>query len=167
MKNKLRKILKNKRLVMFLILLLIFIVCVFVLRGVFFPGNGSNYGHRLDGIDKISFKDKDKDKITKAINEDDKTTEAKIVIHGKIINIIFNVNEGVSIDDARAIAAKSLEQISDKVKGFYDIQFMITCNKEKGEEVEISNDDGSKTKEIHKKYPIMGYKNSNRNDIVW
>ena len=167
MKKKLKKILKNKTFIMFLILFVIFLICIFILRGVFFPGAGSNYGHRLDGINKISFKDKDKNEITKVINADDKTSEAKIIVHGKIINIIFNVNEGVSIEDARAIAQNSLSKMSDKVKGFYDTQFIITCKDEKGEEVEITKDDGTKEKEIRKKYPIMGYKNSSRNDIVW
>ena len=167
MKKKIKKLLKNKKVVMFLILFFILLVCIFILRGVFFPGHGSNYGNRLDGIKKIEFTTKSQDKIVKSIKDNEKVTEAKLNIHGKIINVIFNVKSDVSIEDARAVAASSLEKFSDKVKGFYDIQFLITKKEEKGEEVQISNDDGTTSTEIRKQFPIMGYKNSSRNDIVW
>lgn len=167
MKKKIKKLLKNKKVVIFLILFFILLVCIFILRGVFFPGHGSNYGNRLDGIKQIEFKKQTQDKIIKSIKDNDKVTDAKMNIHGKIINVIFNVGKDVSIEDARAIAAGSLEKFSDKVKGFYDIQFMITKEEEKGEEVQTQNEDGTTTTEIKKQFPIMGYKNSSRNDIVW
>ncbi|MBQ9023706.1 MAG: hypothetical protein IJ105_00625 [Bacilli bacterium] len=167
MKSKIKKLMKNKKFVMFLILFIILLVCLIIIGGIFFPGRGSNYGNRLDGIKNISFTDKDKEKIINSIKNNDKVTEAKMNVHGKIINIIFNVNKDVSVDDARAIAASSLEKISDKVKGFYDIQFMISKTEEEGAEVQITNDDGSTTTEIRKQFPIMGYKNSNKDNIVW
>lgn len=167
MKSKIKKILKNKRLVIFLLLLLILIVCLFFLRGVFFLGHGSVYGNRLDGIKKISFTDKDKKSITDSIKENEKVESVKMNIHGKIINIIFDVNNDTSIDDAHAIAQGSLDKFSDKVKGFYDIQFIVTKSKEPGEEIQITNDDGTTSTEIKKQFPIMGYKNSSRDNIVW
>ena len=167
MKKKIKKLLKNKRFVMFLILFVILLVCLIIIGGIFLPGRGSNYGNRLDGIKKISFTEKDKSKVVDSIKKDDKVTDSKMNVHGKIINVIFNVKEDVSIEDSRKIAEDSLGNFSDKVKKFYDIQFMITKKDEKGEEVEITNDDGTKTKEIKKQFPIMGYKNSSRDNIVW
>jgi len=167
MKNKFKKLLKNKRFILFMILFIVLIICLILLKSAFFPSGGSNYGNRLDGIDKISFKDSDKSKIVKSIKTNEKVTEAKIIIHGKIINVIYNVAKDTTIEDARKIAEGSLEKFSDKVKGFYDIQFMITNKDEEGEEIEITNDDGSKSKEISKKFPIMGYKNSKSTNIVW
>ena len=167
MKKKFKKLLKNKKAMIFLVLFLILLVCLFLLKGVFFPGVGSNYGHRLDGINDIKFTDKTKDSIVSSIKKDDKVSTAKMNIHGKIVNIIFNVNKDVSIEDARAISTASLEKFPEKVKGFYDIQFIITKTEEAGEEVQITNDDGTTSTEIKKQFPIMGYKNSGSNTIVW
>lgn len=167
MKSKFKKLLKNKKAMIFLVLFLILLVCLFLLKGVFFPGVGSNYGHRLDGIKDIKFTDKNKDSIISSIKKDEKVSTAKMNIHGKIVNIIFNVNKDVSIEDAHAIAQASLEKFSKKVKGFYDIQFIITKTEEDGEEVQITNDDGTTSTEIKKQFPIMGYKNSGSDNIVW
>lgn len=167
MKDKLKKILKNKRIIIFVILFIVLLVCIFFLRGVFFTGTGSKYGNRLDGIKKIKFEEKDKKAVTDSIKENDKVSEAKMEIHGKIVNVIFNVNKDVSVDDAKAIAEASLGKFSDEVKGFYDIEYIISNKEEAGEEVQITKEDGSTATEIRKKFPIMGYKNSNKANIVW
>ena len=167
MKKKIKKLLKNKTFVMFLVLFAILLVCLLLLKSAFIPSRGSNYGNRLDGIEKISFKDKDKKAITDSVKDNEKVKTCKLVVHGKIINIIFDVNADVSLDDAKAIANTSLEKVSDDVKKFYDIQFIVTNSEEKGEEVQVTNDDGTTTTEVKKSYPIMGYKNSSRDSIVW
>lgn len=167
MKKKIKKLFKNKRFIMFLALSIVLLVCLVIIIRIFFPGHGSNYGNRLDGINKISFTEKNQNKIINAIKKDDKVSESKMNIHGKIINVIFNVNKDVSVDDAKAIAVASLENFSDKVKDFYDIEFIVTKTDEEGEEVEITNDDGTKDKEVKKQFPIMGYKNSKNSNIVW
>ena len=162
-----KKLLKNKTFILFAILFIAFLVIVILLWKVFFPFGGSNYGNRLDGIEKISFTEKTQKSITKSIKDNEKVESSKLLIHGKIINVIFDVKEDTTIDDAKAIATASLEKFSKEVKGFYDIEFMITKTKEKGEEVEITKDDGTKGKEIRKQFPIMGYKKASRDSIVW
>ena len=57
--------------------------------------------------------------------KNEKVTEAKLNIHGKIVNVIFNVKEDTSLDDAKKIASESLEKFSDDVKNFYDIEYII------------------------------------------
>ena len=166
-KSKIKDLMKNKTFVIFLVLFVVFIAILLFLRGIFFPGHGSNYGNRLDGINKISFTKKDQSKVVDFVKADEKVTSAKMNIHGKIINVIFNVNKDVSIEDARAIAASSLNNFSDKVKKFYDIQFIITKTDEEGEEVKTQKEDGTEETEIRKAFPIMGYKNSNKDNIVW
>ena len=162
-----KKLLKNKTFVLFGIIFIIFLVILILLWKVFFPGGGSNYGNRLDGIEKISFTEKAQKSVTSSIKEHEKVNSSKLVIHGKIINIIFDVKEDTTLDEAKAIATVSLEKFSKKVKKFYDIEFMITKKKEKGEEVEITKDDGKTAKEIKKQFPIMGYKKASRDGIVW
>lgn len=166
-KKKVNKILKNKRLIIFLILLIIIIVCMILLKGVFFPGGGSNYGKRLDGIEKINFKEKDQESVTKFISENEKVASAKINIHGKIINVLVDVNADATIDEARHIANLSLEKFSDEVKGFYDIQYIITNSKEVGQEVQSTDANGNAVTSTIKNFPIMGYKNSSSGAIVW
>lgn len=167
MKKKIKNLFKNKRFVMFFALSIILLICLIIIIRIFFPGRGSNYGNRLDGIKKISFTEKDQNKIVNEIKKDEKVSNSKMNIHGKIINVIYNVNKDVSVDDARAIAAASLNNFSDKVKGFYDIEFIITKTDEAGEEVQITKDDGTTSTEIRKQFPIMGYKNSGSDNIVW
>ena len=167
MKKKIKKLLKNKTFVLFAIIFAVFLVIIILLWRVFFPGSGSNYGNRLDGIEKISFTEKKQKSITNFIKEQDKVNSSKMLIHGKIINVIYDVKEDATIEEAKAIATLALGKFSKEVKGFYDIEFMITKEKEKGEEVEITKDDGTTAKEIKKQFPIMGYKKSSRDSIVW
>ena len=162
-----KKLLKNKTFILFAILFVAFLIILILLWKVFFPGGGSNYGNRLDGIEKISFTEKAQKSITSSIKEHEKVNSSKLLIHGKIINVIFDVKEDTTLDEAKAIAVVSLEKFSKKVKGFYDIEFMITKNKEKGEEVEVTKEDGTTAKEIKKQFPIMGYKKASRDSIVW
>ena len=119
------------------------------------PSKTSKYGNRLDGIKKINFGKAEKEKIINKIKSNDKVSEVKIDVEGKIINIVYNVNKDASVDDAKNIANSSLGEISDEVKNFYDIQVMIS---KKDEEVP----EGGKAA-----FPIMGYKNSKSKGIVW
>lgn len=166
-KKKIRKVLKNKRIIILFTLLIILIVCMFLLKGIFFPGGGSNYGNRLEGIEKINFDKKEQEKITKFIGDDEKVISVKMNIHGKIINVLYDVKKDVSEDDSKSIAVSSLEKFSDKVKNFYDIQFIITKTEEEGEKVETTDSEGKTITNTIKKFPIMGYKNSSNNSIVW
>ena len=67
------------------------------------------------------------------------------------------------MDDAKKIASDSLNDFSDEVKNFYDIEMIITKADEKG--TEKTKEDG--TKETIKEFPIMGYKNSSSKEISW
>ena len=160
---------KRKRLKIGYILAIVVIVIILVL-GIKYtlPGNGdSKYGDRLEGIEKIKFDKKAKDAIVNKIKENDNVTDAKIVMHGKIINITFNVKKEASKEDAKWAAGESLSVISDEVKGFYDIQYIVTKKEEEGTKEKVSNDDGTIDEVIHKEFPIMGYKNTKSSKIVW
>lgn len=167
MDKKIKKLLKNKKLIIFLILLVVIIICMFLLKGVFFPSGGSNYGNRLDGIEKISFTKDDQESVTKFISDNEKVISSKMNVHGKIINVIYDVNKDVKEEEAKNIAISSLEKFSDEVKSFYDIQFIITKTEEEAEQVETTDSDGKSVTSTIKKFPIMGYKNSSNDGIVW
>lgn len=159
---------KKKKLKTGYVLATIIIVMVLILIiKLMLPSNVSKYGDRLDGIKDISFNREDKNKIVDKIKENDKVTEAKIDVEGKIINIIFNVKTDASEDDAKKIANDSLSVISSDVKNFYDIEYMVTRKGEVGKKEKIKKDDGNEEEVTVTTFPIMGYKKYKSNSIVW
>lgn len=145
------------------ILLLVAGVVVFLTIG----NGGDKYGERLKGIEKISFSKKDKNKIVDELKKNENVTSASLDIHGRLIYIMFNVKEEVSLDDAKNIGNESLNNISDAVKGFYDINILITKKDEKGTEETKLDEDGKEKKIIHKEFPISGAKRKTSDHIVW
>lgn len=166
--KKVTKKRKRKRLKIGYVLAVVAILAVAILAiKLILPSTSSKYGDRLDGIKKIKFGKEEQNKIVNKIKGDDKVTEAKLDIKGKIINVIFNVKKEVSVDDAKNIANGSLGEISDEVKGFYDIQYMISKKDEEGTKTTVTKDDGTTEEVTVTVFPIMGYKNTKSSGIVW
>ena len=131
-------------------------------------GNGgSKYGERLKGIEKISFTKKEKNKLVNELKKNENVTSASLDIQGKIIYIMFNVKGEVSLDDAKNIGNESLNNLSDAVKGYYDINVLITKKDEQGTEESKLDADGKEEIIIHKEFPISGYKRKSSDHIVW
>ncbi len=132
------------------------------------PSSGiSKYGDRLDGIQDNKFTSKEKNKVIKSIKDKEQVLSCEINVHGKIINVIFTVKKDTSIDDSKNIANESLGAFSDKVKGYYDLQYMIKKKDEEGRK-ETKQVDDETTKEVTiYEFPIMGYKNKKKDGIVW
>ena len=155
-KQKIKKLFKNKKFVVIFSLVVISLICIIMLLLILSPNTGKSvYGNRLNGIKNIKFTTNDKNKVIKSLKDNEKVTDAKMNVHGKIVNIIFNVEKDTSIDDSKAIAASSLNNFTEDVKGFYDIEVIITKNDEEKDE------NGNKS------FPIMGYKNSSSEGLVW
>ena len=167
-KNNKKRVKKRRRLKVGYLLAFIAIIAVIIIGiKLILPGNASKYGDRLEGINKIKFGTAEKDKIVKKLKENDKVTEAKIDVQGKIVNVIFNVKKDTSKDDAKKIAGDSLGSFSDEVKNFYDIQFMISKKDEDGTKKTVTNSEGKTEEIIETVFPIMGYKNAKSKGIVW
>ena len=166
--NKTKKVRKLKKIKVGYVLafVIIFIIAIMVLK-LILPSSTSKYGDRLDGIEKITFGDKEKEAIVKKIKESDKVTEAKIDVEGKIIYVIYNVNKDCSKDDAKNIGNDSLGSISDEVKKFYDLNYIVSKNDEEGQKVTETGDDGNSVEKVVKEFPIMGYKNKKTGGLVW
>lgn len=165
-KKIIRRIRKKMKLGYILSFLAILIVAIVAIK-LILPGNSSKYGNRLDGIKKINFGKDEQNKIVSKIKENNKVTEAKIDVEGKIINVIFNVTKDTSKDDAKKVANDSLSSISDEVKNFYDIQYIISKKDEEGTKKTITKDDGKEEEITVTVFPVMGYKNSKSKGIVW
>lgn len=155
-KEKIKKLFKNKKFVVKFSLAAICLICVIMLLLILSPNAGKSvYGNRLKGIKDIKFTSSDKNKVTSSLKENEKVTDAKMNVHGKIINVIFNVEKDTSMDDSKAMAASAINNLSEDVKGFYDIEVIITKKDEEKDE------NGNKS------FPIMGYKNSSSEGLVW
>jgi len=155
--NENKKVVKRKRKklkVGYVLAALVILLVLIVAIKMILPTGSSKYGNRLDGIKKIKFGKDEKNKIVEKIKSNEKVTDAKIDVQGKRIDIIFYVSKETNLEDARNIANSSLGEISDEVKKFYDIEFMIDKKTKDRDE----ND---------KSFPDMGYKNAKSQGIVW
>jgi hypothetical protein len=71
-------------------------------------------------------------------------------LQGRLIYIEFEVKENVTVDESKEIGAKALDYFDEDEKAYYDIQIIITNQKDDVEG-----------------YPLMGYKHKTRDEIVW
>ena len=147
--------------------IIIIAFCVLILKLVL-PSSGINkYGDRLEGIEDNKFSTKEQKKVIKSIKEKEQVVSCDIDVQGKLINVIFTISKDVSKEDAKNIANESLASFSDKVKGYYDIQYSIKKKNEEGTKVTKQVDEET-TKEVTVyEFPIMGYKNKKSDNIVW
>ena len=145
-----------------LALIIIVIAIIFIIKLVL-PSGTSKYGNRLDGIEKITFGEKEQKAIVDNLKGNEKVTEAKVDVKGRIVYIIFNLRNDSTVQDGKDIAGNSLGAISNEVKGYYDINFVVSKNDEEG--VKETKEDG--TEVTKKEFPIMGYKNRKNDGIVW
>lgn len=127
------------------------------------PGADNKYGARLDGIKENEFTKKAQDKVVDGLKNNENVTKASIHREGKLINVIFTVKNETSKEDAKSIAGAAYTLFTDKVRGFYDIQFMIKKDKEEG--TKITNAEGEETTKYE--FPVMGYSNKKTDGIVW
>ena len=148
----------------YILALIIIIAFGAVVLKLVLPASGtSKYGDRLEGIEDHKFSEKAQKKVIDFIKEKEQVSSCKIEIHGKIINVIFTVKKDVSKDDAKFIANESLGSFTEKVKGYYDVQFMVKKKDEEG--IKITDEEGKE--ETKYEFPIMGYSNKKNPGIVW
>ena len=152
----------------YILAFVVIIAFIVLILKLVLPSSGINkYGDRLDGIEKYPFSEKAKDKVIKGIKGREQVTSCSIDVQGKIINVIFTVKKEVSKDDAKSIATGSLADFSDKIKGYYDIQYMIKKKNEEGTKITTQTADGDPKEVTVYEFPIMGYKNKSRDGIIW
>ena len=89
--------------------------------------------------------------ILEESEKNEKVNTASIRIQGKIIYVNIDYTKEVSLDNAKEIATKSLQNFTDDIKKFYDIQYLLTQKEDEESEV----------------FPTMGSKNVTATTIVW
>jgi len=152
MLKKLKSFYKNNR--VYSILMVISIICILaIIIGVicYFLGQTSKnvYGNRLEGIEKVKLTDKNKKSIEDGIKSNDIVESVEVDLRGKLIYITFTIKEGTH-KDVETISQTSYDSIDEKIKKFYDIQYIV--------------DSKADTEE---NFPIMGYIKSGNKVISW
>lgn len=133
-------------------IVVIFVLAVIILFSIYnsiFLNNSSKYGDRLKGIDEVKVTSNLEKEIKENIKTLDITKSVEIEESGKIINVIALVNDDIEVNKSKEIGNKVIEKLSDKQKKYFDVQIFI------------------KKSSKDEKFPIIGYKHHNKDNITW
>lgn len=145
-----------------LTLILVIVMFAIFARVIFSTGN-TEYGDRLNGIEKL-----DKS-VTKEITDEAKelkeVEDITIRTQGKIIYTTIIFKEGTKLSKAKEIANNTLSKYDDEIKKDYDFGFFLKENiKEPEEEKENDKD---KKEEVKTGFVVAGTKHPEIKNISW
>ena len=151
--NKLKEIWgKNKVLIVLgIILIICFIAILVVTFSYFFGGSESVYGDRLDEIESYPIEDSFVSEYTANLENDEMINSVTFDTRGRIIYIVIDFVGDTSLVEAQSKAAASLEQFSEDILSYYDINFTLTS-------ASTENSEG---------FTIMGARNVAGSNLVW
>lgn len=142
----------NKVLIVLGIILIICLIAIITVTFSFFlGGNKEVYGDRLNGIDKHPVTNNIKSEYKTSLESEKSVTKVSIDTKGKIIYIIINFASDTSLEDAKNLAASSIEKLNEDILSFYDIDFTLKCEKSE-------NSEG---------FTILGAKNVAGSGLIW
>ena len=148
MKNIFKFIKKHSHLIVGIIIIAFLLIIGIMAKNFFFPNEAeAYYGTRLEGADKIKISDKKKEELKEEFKESSKSITVRI--QGRIIYLDVKVKEDISVDKSRELSNKTLEKLSDDEKAYYDVQFIISNEKDT------------------EHFPIIGYKHHTKTAISW
>lgn len=113
---------------------------------------GDKYGPRLDGISDVLIEDDKKSEMESKLLEQGKVQDAKINIHGKIVNFNIDLEEKTTVQEAQNIAIGCLDFFEEDYLNFYDIEFIMTKKT---------------SEESSKNFPMFGYRKAQAATISW
>lgn len=143
---------KNKVLIVLgIILIICFVAILIVTFSYFFGGSESVYGDRLENIEDYPIEDAWVDEYIASLESDPTVNYAKFDTKGRIIYIDIDFVGDTSLIEAESKAAASLEQFSEEILEFYDINFTLTCTA-------TENSEG---------FTIMGARNVAGSGLIW
>ncbi len=146
---------ENKLLSILIAIVLVFVIIIICVAAKLLSGNKTTeYGDRLDGIEKVQISKKTTDKLIKELKAEEKVKSVTYTRDGKkqqgrLISVILEVKD-VTKEEAIEIGNKVLNYFDKEEKAFYDIQ------------VYLDNVD-----EKNKEFPIIGYKHKTSEVLVW
>ena len=122
-----KKLWNQNRVLFMLIMILIicFVAILIVALTFFYSKNVSNYGARLDEIEKYPITDKFKDTYKETVLESEKVKKVSLTIQGRIIYINIKFDDSIELEDAKTVAINSLDLFEDDLLDYYDIEFYL------------------------------------------
>ena len=134
-----------------LILIICFIAILFVTVSYFFGSGESVYGDRLEDIEDYPIEDTFISEYIANLESDEMINSATFDVKGRVIYVTINFVGDTSLVEAQSKAAASLEQFSENLLSYYDIDFTLL----------------SEATENSEGFTIMGAKNVAGSGIVW
>lgn len=145
------KLIKRYKWIILGFFILLIIILGWVFKDFFLSHDGSIYGNRLDSIKDVPIDDALKKEMAELLTSEEGIKTVKTNVKGSIIYINIYVDETITISRVKEMANETLTKLSEEQLAAYDLSFLI--------------DYASDTE--NKDFPIAGYKNKNKNKIVW
>ena len=145
------KFIKNNKILIALILIavIMFSTILIIIFSNLSSGN-DEYGNRLDEIEKYPITDEVINNIKNEISSLEKVESINYNLEGRLINFVIKVEDDLIVSEAKNYSEKILENFSDDIKSYYNIQILIDSNIDESEN-----------------YPIIGYKHKTSDSLVW
>jgi len=145
------KFIKNNKILVTLILIAVIMFSTILIIVFSNLSSGNNkYGNRLDGIEKYPITEEVINNIKSEISSLEKVESINYNLEGRLINFVIKVEDDLIVSEAKNYSEKILENFSDDIKSYYDIQILIDSNIDESEN-----------------YPIVGYKHKTSDSLVW
>ncbi len=150
--NKIKKMWNENRVILVLgfIVFLCLVIILAVMVQYFFGSTSSSYGDRLSDIADTPFTDEEKAKIVEGFSSF-QPIQVDVDVRGKIIYLIVQFDETVSLEDAKNVTVEVYNAIEEKYRLLYD--FNATIKQDASE-----NASG---------YQLMGAKNVSSGNFIW
>lgn len=146
--EKIKKVLQENKVLLFLAIILIVCVIVFAVVAIpyFYGSSDDVYGTRLDVTKKVPLNKKLLEDIEKEIGMNQFVIKSKATLKGKIVYVNIDFVESTEMDAAKLVAEEVVKLFNEDELEVYDLQFAINTNK----------------------YTLMGARNHNGNGtVVW
>ena len=114
-----------------LVAFIIIVILLYIFASIFVGSNGK-YGHRLDGIRSVELSKKELSNISDSIDKNEIVKSSSVRVEGKIVYTDIDFKENANKDKAKEVSKSVLDEFSDKEKDFYDFEFVLSQEGEKG-----------------------------------
>ncbi len=132
--NKIKKIWVENRVLV--VLAIILVICLIIIGIValksFYNGSDNVYGNRLDITKKIPLSDETINEVAQKIKENEKVSDVSALKKGKVVYITIVYLDDTKIEDAKSIAADSVNLFSEEILSVYDLEYIIKTTKKDG-----------------------------------
>lgn len=132
--NKIKKIWVENRVLV--VLAIILVICLIIIGIValksFYNGSDNVYGNRLDITKKVPLSDETINEVAQKIKENEKVSDVSALKKGKVVYITIVYLDDTKIEDAKSIAADSVNLFSEEILTVYDLEYIIKTTKKDG-----------------------------------